>query len=294
MPSCTSEEIASQVATWRQAIAQAKLAAGLPLPGQRVAILGCGTSWFMGQAYAAAREAAGQGQTDAFTPTEYPGRDYDRVILLSRSGATTEMVATAIELGDRAVPTTLITAVADGPIAQHCDQQIVLDYADEVSVMQTRFATSALLLLRASLGEQLSSVLLDAAAAIEYRLPQRWLAAEQISFLGEGWTIGLANEAALKCREAAQSWTESYPAMEYRHGPISIAQPGRLVWFFSEPPAGLAEQVVATGAELVRFGLDPLAVLIIAQRLAVARAEQLGLDPDHPRHLSRAVILTGS
>src|SRR3712207_7559300 len=46
------------------------------------------------------------------------------------------------------------------------------------------------------------------------------------TFLGRGWTIGLANEAALKLRESAQAWTESYPAMEYRHGPISITAPG--------------------------------------------------------------------
>jgi glucosamine 6-phosphate synthetase-like amidotransferase/phosphosugar isomerase protein len=31
--------------------------------------------------------------------------------------------------------------------------------------------------------------------------------------------------------------------------------------------------------------------LIAAQRLAVALAEGKGLDPDHPRHLARSVIL---
>ena len=49
----------------------------------------------------------------------------------------------------------------------------------------------------------------------------------QITFLGRGWTVGLAREAALKCREAAAFWAEAYPAMDYRHGPISIAAPRR-------------------------------------------------------------------
>jgi fructoselysine-6-P-deglycase FrlB-like protein len=36
----------------------------------------------------------------------------------------------------------------------------------------------------------------------------------QWTFAGRGWTVGLASEAALKLREAAQAWTEAYPALE--------------------------------------------------------------------------------
>ena len=65
----------------------------LPAPGERVAVAGCGTSWFMAQSYAAAREEAGQGETDAFAASEMPpGRRYDRVLVLSRSGTTTEIL----------------------------------------------------------------------------------------------------------------------------------------------------------------------------------------------------------
>jgi fructoselysine-6-P-deglycase FrlB-like protein len=43
----------------------------------------------------------------------------------------------------------------------------------------------------------------------------------------------------------------------------------------------------------VRVGTaDPLIELVQAQRLAVALAEQRGLDPDSPRHLSRSIILS--
>ena len=63
--------------------------------------------------------------------------------------------------------------------------------------------------------------------------------AEQVTFVGRGWTIGLAAEAALKLRESAQFWTESYPAMEYRHGPVSIATAGRATWALGEVPPGL-------------------------------------------------------
>ena len=116
--------------------------------------------------------------------------------------------------------------------------------------------------------------------------------AEQFSFLGTGWTIGLATEAGLKMREAACAWTESYPAMEYRHGPISVTDEHSLTWFFGTPPEGLPEQVAATGALAEASGADAMADLVRVQRLAVALAEAKGLDPDRPRNLTRSIILS--
>jgi fructoselysine-6-P-deglycase FrlB-like protein len=115
--------------------------------------------------------------------------------------------------------------------------------------------------------------------------------AEQCTFLGSGWAYGVALEAGLKMREAAGSWTESYPQLEYRHGPISIAQPGRAVWVFGTPAEGILRDIRATGATVVADDLDPVADLVRVQALAVRRAERLGLDPDRPRALTRSVVL---
>lgn len=285
----TAREVASQPHVWRQAQKLASEASGLPADGERVAVVGCGTSWFMAQSYASMRELAGKGVTDAFTATEFPaGRDYDRILTISRSGTTSEIVAL---LSSTTTPSTLVTAVGNGPVAEHADHEIVLDFADEESVVQTRFATSALVLLRTSLGIDVTDAIEGAEQALEAQLAQSWIDADQITFLGTDWTVGLAHEAALKLRESSQSWTESYPAMEYRHGPIAIAQPGRITWVFGSAPSGLAEQVEATGAEFVVSDLDPLAHLVLLHRLAIARAEARGLDADQPRSLSRAVIL---
>ncbi|MFD0663899.1 SIS domain-containing protein [Thermocatellispora tengchongensis] len=171
------------------------------------------------------------------------------------------------------------------------DQVVVLEFADERSVVQTRFATTQLALLRAHLGEDLSGAVADAGRALAEPLPAEAQEAEQIAFLGTGWSYGLAREAALKMREASRSWTEAYPAMEYRHGPISIAGPGRVTWMLGAAPAGLREQVEAAGGAFLESGLDPMAELIRAQRVAVARAHARGLDPDEPMHLTRSVIL---
>jgi fructoselysine-6-P-deglycase FrlB-like protein len=79
--------------------------------------------------------------------------------------------------------------------------------------------------------------------------------------------------------------------MEYRHGPISIAAPGRVVWALGEVPQGLPEQVAATGARFESRSVDPLAELVRVHRLCLFKARQQGLDPDNPRNLTRSVIL---
>ncbi|MBF4588602.1 SIS domain-containing protein [Curtobacterium sp. VKM Ac-1395] len=286
-----SEELASQPETWRAAAALLpSFVDSLPQPGERVAVVGCGTSWFIAMSYAVAREQAGLGVTDAFAGSEYPaGRDYDRVVTISRSGTTTEIVSLLAALPTQR--TVLITAVADSPAAAEADDVVALPFADERSVVQTRFATTTLALLRASIGDDVDALAAQAETALTLPI-EDLLDAEQVSFVGRGAAVGLTFEAALKTREAAQFWAESYPAMDYRHGPIAIAQPGRLVWSLGASPEGLEDEVAATGARFVRHELDPIAGLVVVHRFAVALAERRGLDPDHPRSLTRSVILT--
>jgi fructoselysine-6-P-deglycase FrlB-like protein len=308
--SYVDSEIASQPDCWQQAADLASTAgSALPRRGERVAVIGCGTSWFVAMAYAGLRERAGQGETDAFQASEFPaGRRYDRIVAISRSGTTTEVVDALDAVAGQGTSTVIVGDPAS-PATESATDTIAMPFADERSVVQTRFATSALALLRAHLGENLAELATDAEVAVRAPLPIDPATIEQATFLGRGWTVGLAHEAALKCREAAAFWSEAYPAMDYRHGPIAIAGPGRLVWAFGEIPAGLAEDVEATGATFVhsrthgfhavlggwaagRTPLDPMADLILAQRFAVALATSRGLDPDAPPHLTRSVVLT--
>lgn len=286
-------EIASQPACWRQAHDLAHtLADRLPRADERVAVVGCGTSLFMAMAYATLRESAGTAETDAFPASELPAsRKYDRVIAITRSGATTEVLDLLGQVRGR-IPTVAITADESSDVAGVADELITLDFADEQSVVQTRFATTTLALLRAALGHDLLALADDAEQALSRNLDPTLTEAAQITFLGRGWTVGLAHEAALKLRESAGAWAESYPAMEYRHGPISIAQRGRVTWMLGQPPSGLADEIAATGAWFeTGGGLDPMAELVVAQRVALAQAINRGLDPDQPRNLSRAVVL---
>ena len=287
-------EIASQPECWRQAVDVARdLSGALGVPGERIALVGCGTSWFVGQVAASWRESAGLGETDAFTASEVPfGRRYDRIIALTRSGTTTEVLDRLRAVRGQ-VPTAVVLGDLDTPASELADRVIDLSFADEQSVVQTRFATSALMLFRAAWRGDVAGLADAATGAVAAPLDPDWAAAEQSTFLGRSWTVGLAHEAALKFRETSSSWAESYPAMDYRHGPISIAAPDRTVWMFGEPPGGLADDVAATGATWIADDRDPLVQLVTVQRVAVARALALGLDPDTPRNLTRSVVLTG-
>jgi len=294
-PGYTEAEIASQPACWLRAAELAgDVADQLPARGERVAVVGCGTSWFIAQSYAAAREAAGQGETDAFAASEMPaGRRYDRVLALSRSGTTTEILDLLGRLSG-SVRTVAITADPATPVAQAADSVIGLEFADEQSVVQTRFATTELALLLAHLGEDIPPMAAAADRVLAADLPAELIGARQFTFLGTGWTCGLASEAALKLREAAGLWTEAYPAMEYRHGPVAVTGPDSVVWLLGATPDSLLAEVAAAGGlawqppEAVQ---TPLAELVRAHRVATAIARAHGLNPDRPRNLTRSVIL---
>jgi fructoselysine-6-P-deglycase FrlB-like protein len=286
-----TSEIASQPALWRKAAAMAAAVVGrLPAPGEPAVAIGCGTSYHIARAYASLREDKGLGVTDAAIASELPHRNYARVVAISRSGTTTEVLRTLEGLKGR-IATVAVTAVPDSPVASSADETVVLDFANEQSVVQTRFATTALALLRAHIGDRLEAAIADGEAALAGALPAQPSDFRQFVFLGQGWTVGLAHEAALKLREAASAWTEAYPAMEYRHGPISAAGPGTLVWAVGPVDPGVLADAADTGATIVGQGSDPMAELVLIQRMAVELAEACGLDPDRPKHLTRSVVL---
>jgi glutamine---fructose-6-phosphate transaminase (isomerizing) len=293
--SLTADEIASQPDVWAQALQHIDRGrALLAAPGERVLAIGCGTSAFVAMAYAALREASGLGDTDASYASEVPlRRRYDRVVAITRSGTTSEVLA-ALEAMPSGVRKVAVTAVAGEEVDRLVDDQLVLGFADERSVVQTRFPTALLALARGALGADVSGLVAAGHQAVTDPLAADPANYRHFVFLGSGWTVGLAHEAALKIREAAQAWSESYPLMDYRHGPIAVAGPQSLVTVFGPAPQDLLDAVAATGATVVTGGQDPLAQLVSAQRLAVALAAHLGLDPDHPRALTRSVILDHS
>lgn len=290
--STTAREIASQPDIWERALRETSVGDVLGRPGERLLLLGCGTSEFVAESLAVLRERAGLGVTDAAYASEWePGRPYDRVVVISRSGTTTE-VGEALSRVAAGTRTSAIVAVGGTPVAEAVDEALVLDFADEESVVQTRFPTTVLALARRSFGEDLAGLPDALRQALAQPLPVAVDGVDHVVYLGHGWTYGLAQEAALKVREAAQAWSESYPVLDYRHGPIAVAHPGSLVTVLGTADPTIVADIEATGARVQTSDADPLVQLAQAQQFAVALAESRGLQPDTPRHLTRSVVLS--
>ena len=112
-----------------------------------------------------------------------------------------------------------------------------MEFADERSVVQTRFATATLALLRAHLGEDLGPVIAEAERALVEPIAAEDLdAVEHFVFLGHGWSVGIAEEAALKLREAAQARTPRH-IPRWSTDTARSASPARrtLVWVVGTP-----------------------------------------------------------
>ncbi len=287
----TRAELASQPAMWQAALElPAEVLELMPAAGERVLVVGCGTSYYIGDSYAYLRNDAGLGRTRAAIPSELTWVDDDEhLVVISRSGTTADVIG----IVERFQATHRITAILgdiDTPLGVMCDRRIHLGFADERSIVQTRFATTVLTVLRSSIGAVRADLVEDAHAALAAPLPMAPGEVRHVVFLGHRWTVGIAQEAALKVRESAGAWTEAYPVWEYQHGPISCAGPGSLVWVLGDVPPAVAEDVLATGATLHGATLDPQASLVMAHRLAVELAALRGRNPDRPPYLNRSVL----
>jgi fructoselysine-6-P-deglycase FrlB-like protein len=286
-----AQEIDSQPRLWRRVAGVAATLGSLVPNGARVAFVGCGTSYYVGKACAGLFESGGFGPADAFPASEVPpAHSYDVVVAISRSGTTSEVIRALRDLpsGTRRVA---ITAAPGSPVVDAADDAMVLDFADEESIVQTRFATTTVMLWRAHVGHDVDAIARDGEAALQTELPLDPSRFRRFVFLGNGWVVGLCDEAALKLRETAGAWCEAYPALEFRHGPIAANDDATLVWALNPGERELIDEIERTGSAVRVANLDPLAELVLVQRTAVRLAEKIGLDPDRPRWLSRSVVL---
>jgi glutamine---fructose-6-phosphate transaminase (isomerizing) len=352
--------------TWREsstsgeAIAAAIDAAGrtpadardLLASADRIVVTGAGSSYYLAQVVAAAGRAvlrrpviaaplselilrpagvlvdAGGGAAglDAgLAATRQP------VVIISRSGSTSEAISVAERMRSAGHPTVAVTCRAGSPLAALADVTLVSPLGDEAAIVMTRSFASMLALLLdvvAIIGNngRLAADLARlrgrwdeaaAAAAVGRRLGATdW---SRIVILGGGPAFGIAAEWGLKLTETSQVPTSSYEPLEFRHGPISVCEPGMLVVGLvggagaSEEAAVVAEagrlgaatwllageEAEARGASgdvsLIGGGLDPTARLPLlvhpAHALALSLALTRGRDPDAPRHLGQVVIL---
>ena len=311
----------------------------------RVILTGAGSSYYLAQVSAAvAREVSGQ-VVLATPPSELilrPSGVVGRgpagrqpVIVISRSGSTSEAVEVVERMAADGHPTIAVTCRAESPLAARAERVLLSPAGDEEAIVMTRSFTSMLALLLRVMAELGG----DRALASDLdRLPERWPEAvaaagigatlgsvdrSRVVVLGGGPARGIAAEWSLKLTETSQVAADAYEPLEFRHGPISVCEPGVLVvglvggpgapaearvvgetaalgaatWLIGRDAAdGAAEGVPLAGQlSIVGGGLHPWArlplLLYPAHALALSLALTRGRDPDAPRHLGQVVIL---
>src|SRR6476620_587567 len=131
----TERELTSQPEIWTQALAlPAEQTDLLPSAGEKVLVVGCGTSYYIGDAYAYLRNDAGIGRTRAGIPSELTWVDDDEhIVVISRSGTTADV----IEIVERYRDSHRITAILgdlDTPLGELCTRIVHLGFADETSI----------------------------------------------------------------------------------------------------------------------------------------------------------------
>src|SRR5207237_3491235 len=133
----------------------------------------------------------------AFPASEVPAtRRYDRIVYISRTGTTTE-VLDALRQAPAAAATVAVTADRDAPLAREAGHAVLLDFADERSVVSSRFITSSIVLLRAHLGTNVRSLPAEAEREVARPLPPELAERAEFTSLGCAWAAPLAGPPAL-------------------------------------------------------------------------------------------------
>jgi glutamine---fructose-6-phosphate transaminase (isomerizing) len=261
-----------------------------------VVFLGSGSSHCIGLAGARLCEEHIGVPAQALLPSEYRPRTRWLHVALSRTGQTTELLSAMQSARDAGASVFLIVGDTDSPAERLANWTLALPFAAEDGVVQTRFITACLVALRLIIEHpDLSSLPDGIAGGLEFDPAQ--FDGRRLVFLGREWRYGLARSAALTLQESALQIPESHQTLDYRHGPIACADRSTLVWCFDHPDdsaaASVLRDVSQTGATIRQTSDDPLVALVQAQLLAAHRAAAGGIDPEAPRHLTRAVVLPG-
>jgi glucosamine--fructose-6-phosphate aminotransferase (isomerizing) len=214
--------------------------------------------------------------------------------------------------------TIAITTRPASTLARLAEETLAVPEADDEAIVMTR-SVSAMTTLLMRLGTRLG----DPGFARDLdELPSHWaetapfverafeLAAtnpSRVVVLGGGAAYGLANEAVLKLTETSQLPASAFHPLEFRHGPISVCEPGVLVVGIvggqAEPAerrvldesAALGATTWVLGPEGPGAGLGAIARLPLAlfalQALAFGIAVVRGRDLERPRHLGPVVVI---
>ena len=245
-------EIVTQATAWRQASEQ--VLANQPAirhffhdrQPSDILIAGCGSPYYLGESAVNYWQSALRTRCRTLPASELvqyeaaylpPEGGSPVLLLISRSGATTETIWAAERFEQRYPGRTMLVSCAPGsPLDQIAALSILIPDGLEQTVPQTRsFAAMylAVQMIAALLAGQESVVdLLRQAPEAAERIIARWEGAAQrvageagidhAFYMGAGPLYGVAREGSLKMTEMTLTTCSAYTFMEARHGPRAI------------------------------------------------------------------------
>ncbi len=257
----TRHLIREQGAVWEAAAAQVG-----PLPAGPVLLAGSGSSYYVALTAAAVARRLGLSVSarpagDIVTEPEVALSGQRALVVVSRSGHTSEAVWAAEAAQQRGLAVVALTCHSGAALTRHADVVWAAEDAEDATVVMIRSFTTLLVMLQAAVARTARldmAPLSDAASAwSDWRDSNAlgWLDApaggapipRRAVMLGGGIRLGVAWEGMLKATEMSNQVAHAYAPLEYRHGP----------W------GSLAEEDV---------------VFVLAQRATAAHDRQLVVD----------------
>jgi glutamine---fructose-6-phosphate transaminase (isomerizing) len=335
----TYKEISSQTIAWSQAIEVVKLASIPDLGNYQNAIfVGCGSTYYLSIAAAAMFQASTGLQTRAvpasellFNPQLVLSKNDEGklnktlLVAISRSGTTTETLRAVENFKKTNCGEVVVISNYNEVLSQLADTNIVISKGQEVSVAQTRsfasmYVASAMFCARISKQVELvkrfselpsiGNKLIRDFEATAQKMGEN-LSYESFFFLGSKFNYGLACELSLKFKEMTLTHSEPFHFMEFRHGPMSMAnEKVGIIGLVSESNYQNEMMVVSEmkqlGAQLITVGetgtdisfnsqlpeqIRGVLNLPVIQLMAFYRSIKKGLNPDNPKNLTAVVNL---
>ena len=323
-------EIREQPDVWRS-IAESNKAETLAnaIKGRDVVLLGSGSSLFMAQLGALALRRRGI-RAHALAATEAPLDNVAyrnaAVIACSQSGRSTDL----LEALDILQPRELIalTNTADSMLGRRANLTIDLGAGPEIAVPASKSVTSTAAILLWAAGLMSGSHSRSAHTLIETAEDVRsWLdgrdieavqdAAQRIArrrsvvIVAAGYGVPVANECALKLKEASYIHAEGFSAGEFRHGSAAMLDPScAIIGIVDEVSRNVVNRplVEALQAESLRYTIggrigdipllgpvvgeafNTLAWLVAAQMLALYVGRARYVESDAPRGLAKTMV----
>ncbi len=302
---------------------------------ERFLFTGCGSTYYLAQAAAKQLSTLTGDVTDALPGSEiwlYPEASYNPkkktlLIAISRSGKTTETIKAVEGFKKNGYGKVLTLSGYDNEkLFALGDINLLIEAAQEDSIAQTRafsslyLATLAVVLSWANNTQDYNQLtklprlcqnLFDNYKNKVQQLGAN-LALDRFYFLGSASRLGLANELSLKMKEMTLSHSEAFHCLEFRHGPMSMANDSTLIIalisqkHFDKEMAVLNE-MRQQGASILSLSeknadinfesglsenLSDILFLPLLQVLAFERSLAKGLNPDRPNNLEAVVVLS--